>query len=315
MSIRCIVSGAQTGVDRAALDAAIESNITCGGWVPKGRLDENGIIPPEYPGLIETEFSEPEVRTELNVRDSDVTLILTHGALFGGSKLTAEKASVIGKPFLHIDLNSVLIDEAIAKAVAWLKIVNPEVLNVAGPRHSDDEAIYAQAKNIVRCIIDQQKSTKTDFPYFPQADDLTLAIALRESALADCRNWDIIRWQVPYWYCTLATAGAAVAALLLDKKHEFSICFSCGALAVFGVLCIFLLLNLMRYDSSTVAKFNGMLEMLSLSSQQKVALRITRLYKFEFPDILLSASLYFIIYILGITMAFTATAVLGVWWK
>ena len=86
-----IISGGQTGVDRAALDAALEYNFPCGGWCPKGRLAEDGIISQKYP-LKETESSEYEVRTKLNVRGSDGTLILTWGKPTGGTTLTVEFA-------------------------------------------------------------------------------------------------------------------------------------------------------------------------------------------------------------------------------
>jgi hypothetical protein len=158
MSIRRIVSGAQTGVDRAALDAALESGIPCGGWVPKGRLDENGVIPSRYPNLTEAESPKPNVRTELNVRDSDATLIFTHGPLFGGSAYTAQIATELQKPFLHIDLNVISDHDAVDRITAWLGQIQPEVLNVAGPRHSTDNLIYLQAKLILLSVMSCQRS-------------------------------------------------------------------------------------------------------------------------------------------------------------
>jgi len=86
--IRKIVSGGQTGADRAALDVALDLGITCGGWVPKGRLAEDGEIPVDYPNLVEAEDAEPNTRTALNIRDSDATLILSQGELHGGSMFT-----------------------------------------------------------------------------------------------------------------------------------------------------------------------------------------------------------------------------------
>ena len=140
--IERIVSGGQTGADRAALDVAIRLGYDCGGWVPRGRLDEAGIIPPEYPNLIEADDARPETWTELNVRDSDATVIFSHGPLCGGSEYTQAKAGEQGKPSLHIDLAAMTIPAAVRRLRQWLARVQPRVLNVAGPRASDDPEIY-----------------------------------------------------------------------------------------------------------------------------------------------------------------------------
>jgi hypothetical protein len=78
MRVEKIVSGGQTGADQAALDVALERGLQVGGWVPKGRLAEDGPIPERYSGLVETQSSDPAVRTSLNLRDSDATLIVSH---------------------------------------------------------------------------------------------------------------------------------------------------------------------------------------------------------------------------------------------
>ena len=88
-----IVSGGQTGADRAALDFARANGLGIGGWVPRGRLAEDGLIPEDYLGLLEADSTDPAVRTALNVRDSDATLILSHGPLTGGSLLTLQEAT------------------------------------------------------------------------------------------------------------------------------------------------------------------------------------------------------------------------------
>ncbi|HLF11639.1 MAG TPA: putative molybdenum carrier protein, partial [Gammaproteobacteria bacterium] len=86
-----IVTGGQTGVDRAALDAALELGLACGGWCPKGRWAEDGEIPPRYP-LKETTSTDPARRTRANVRDADATLVLTDGEPTGGTRLTMSVA-------------------------------------------------------------------------------------------------------------------------------------------------------------------------------------------------------------------------------
>ena len=153
MSVKRIVSGAQTGADRAALDVALVVGVECGGWVPKGRLDENGRIPPRYPNLIESGSTDPRLRTELNVRDSDATLILSHGPLSGGSKYTEQKAIELGKPFKHLDLASMSIECALREARAWLTIARPTTLNVAGPRASNDPEIYGKTEWILKRLL------------------------------------------------------------------------------------------------------------------------------------------------------------------
>ena len=97
-----IISGGQTGADRAALDWALSHNLPCGGWCPKGRKAEDGIIAAKYP-LKESSSSSYIQRTEWNVRDSDGTIVLSIAAtLSGGSKKTLELARKHRKPYLHI---------------------------------------------------------------------------------------------------------------------------------------------------------------------------------------------------------------------
>ena len=148
--LRRLVSGAQTGADRAALDVALEQGLEIGGWVPRGRLAEDGIIPARYTGLRETESADAAVRTACNVRDSDATVIVSHGPLAGGSRLTAEEAIRLSKPLLHLDLTSLSVADAADRLRQWLDAVDPEVLNVAGPRASEDPAIGAAVTALQR---------------------------------------------------------------------------------------------------------------------------------------------------------------------
>lgn len=153
MILAKIISGGQTGADRAALDAAMESDVATGGWVPKGRKAEDGTIPDHYPNLQETESAHYETRTRQNVRDSDATLILTHGELHGGSRFTRDEAESQGKPYQHVDLNHYTIDEAVEIIRDWLSGLEGETLNVAGPRASSDPKIYKATKEIVKAIL------------------------------------------------------------------------------------------------------------------------------------------------------------------
>jgi hypothetical protein len=150
---RVITSGGQTGADRAALDAALAAGVATGGWVPKGRRAEDGPIPDRYPNLRETDADDYETRTRWNVRDSDATLIVSHGPLAGGSKLTEAIAREIGKPLLHVDLSTTSIAEAAEAVRSWLGRLDGETLNVAGPRASGDPEIYRAVYEIVTLLV------------------------------------------------------------------------------------------------------------------------------------------------------------------
>lgn len=143
------MSGGQTGADRAALDAASEFGIETGGWVPGGRRAEDGTIPERYSTLRETDTPDYAVRTELNVRDSDCTLIVSRGALEGGSLLTLQIAERLGKPALHIDLSESSVDDAARVFRSWLAANECAVLNVAGPRASSDPEIYGLVRRLL----------------------------------------------------------------------------------------------------------------------------------------------------------------------
>ena len=140
-----ILSGGQTGVDRAALDVALALGVPCGGWCPQGRRAEDGPIAPHYP-LTETESPEYEDRTERNVVDADATLILTRGQLHGGTNLTARMARRHGRPLLVVDPDD---PDAVATIGTWLRRLRVATLNVAGPRESNAPGIYADAR---RCL-------------------------------------------------------------------------------------------------------------------------------------------------------------------
>ena len=145
-----IITGGQTGVDRAALDVALELGLPCGGWCPRGRRAEDGRIADRYPGLVETESADVSVRTELNVRDSDATLILTMGSPTGGTEWTRRCAVKHWRPVLVIDLERLDVAEAARQATAWLETLpEPIRLNVAGPRASKAPAIYDLARTLV----------------------------------------------------------------------------------------------------------------------------------------------------------------------
>lgn len=124
-------------MDRAALDVAIAMGLGHGGWCPAGRLAEDGSVPSCY-DLQETDSSDYPVRTEQNVIDSDATLILYENRLKGGTLLTQKICRRLGKPYLTVRIDR---DDP-ADAQAWLWKIEPETLNVAGPRESTSPGIF-----------------------------------------------------------------------------------------------------------------------------------------------------------------------------
>lgn len=144
-----IVSGGQTGVDRAALDVAIKADIPHGGWCPAGRKAEDGLLAPRYQ-LTETDSAKYRARTRLNVRDSDGTLILARGELTGGTALTKQVAEQLCKPYLVIDLDDVSPGDTVETFHEWLQEHAIHVLNIAGPRESQQPGIYDAALALLR---------------------------------------------------------------------------------------------------------------------------------------------------------------------
>jgi hypothetical protein len=146
--IEKIISGGQTGVDRAALDAAIKLTIPHGGWIPRGRLTEDGPLPPEYQ-LQETRSNSYANRTEKNVLEADATLIISRGPLTGGSEYTREMAVKHQRLWLHLDLKKIPAFQAAIAINDWISKKGITVLNVAGPRASKDPKIYKDTLNIL----------------------------------------------------------------------------------------------------------------------------------------------------------------------
>ena len=147
-----IISGGQTGVERAALDVAIKHKIPHGGWVPKGRLAEDGIIPAKY-DLKEILLENHPLQTEQNVIESDGTLIISHGPLTGGPAMHVKIALKHRRPNLHIDLDDTEIFMASVLILNWLKANRIETLNVAGPRLSEDPRIYRHVKAVLEDVL------------------------------------------------------------------------------------------------------------------------------------------------------------------
>lgn len=144
--IERIVSGGQSGVDRAALDTAIAHGIEIGGWCPKGRKAEDGVIAEQY-SLSETPSADYDQRTEWNVRDSDGTMILYRHTISGGTWFTKSTCAQTHKPCCTIDLSQPIpLDEVLD----WLMANEIHCLNVAGPRESQSPGIYGEASRYLQ---------------------------------------------------------------------------------------------------------------------------------------------------------------------
>jgi hypothetical protein len=156
MSIRRVISGGQTGVDRAALDVALDLGIDAGGWCPAGRRAEDGSIPGRYP-LRETPAPDYEQRTEWNVWEADGTLILTMGSPGGGTAYTIEIAEAVGRPCRVVDLTGLTSEHEFSETAEgvrqWLEEEGVGVLNVAGPRASKNSTIEEVATRFLRQLL------------------------------------------------------------------------------------------------------------------------------------------------------------------
>jgi hypothetical protein len=158
-----VISGGQTGVDRAALDVAIERGMSWGGWCPKGGWAEDFPDPPgllnKYPKLRETPFAQPEQRTEWNVRDSDAVLIIADReglSVSKGTRCAQEWANHYAKPLLVIHVSQ---PGAAAQVAEWLRAQRKRfgahmTLGVGGPRESEAPGIYASTRQLMAGVLD-----------------------------------------------------------------------------------------------------------------------------------------------------------------
>jgi Circularly permutated YpsA SLOG family len=132
-----IISGGQTGVDRAALDVALKHGIDCSGWCPAGRLDEFGRIPDRYPVKeLEEEGSFAE-RTLQNIKDSNGTIVIYFNELRGGTEYTVHCCEELQRPHKLTNAANISSQEAAKLIVDFVREHKIDILNVAGPRQSE----------------------------------------------------------------------------------------------------------------------------------------------------------------------------------
>jgi hypothetical protein len=154
--LRKIISGGQTGADRAGLDIAIETGLEHGGYVPKGRKAEDGRIDEPYK-LVELSTSSYAARTRRNIMENAGTVIFSpEGLLSGGTKLTWGCANKLGKPVLHIyDTRKVQIfspDSLRLELTDFMCSNKTEVLKVAGSRESEEPGVYEWTLTMLRSL-------------------------------------------------------------------------------------------------------------------------------------------------------------------
>jgi hypothetical protein len=155
MALERIISGGQTGVDRGALDAALDLGFPCGGSCPQDRVAEDGTIPPRYPLTPLSGAGYPE-RTLQNVLDGDGTVIICSGAPAGGARLTLDLCRRHGKPFLLIDAATTAEANAVREMDGFILQHEIRILNVAGPRASDWLEGHGFAYRVVRDLVSQR---------------------------------------------------------------------------------------------------------------------------------------------------------------
>src|SRR5258708_4853291 len=158
-----IISGGQTGVDRASLDAALALGFPCGGSCPAGRIDESGTIPEHYP-LKELKKGGYQHRTIRNIEDSDGTLIIYFTGLEGGTEETAYRSIKLGKAYKLIDGDEIPVSRAIELAATFVSGHAIRTLNVAGPRASKSPHAYQYAFDLVSGLLRRLLAKTTALP-------------------------------------------------------------------------------------------------------------------------------------------------------
>jgi len=184
--IKKIIAGGQTGADRAALDVAIKFDIPHGGWVPKGRIAEDGPLSDNY-SLQEISTSSYAKRIEQNVIDSDGTLVFSRGKPTGGTEYTRKMAMKHKRKMFHIDLNITTSYDAASLILSWIKMHDIKTLNVAGPRALKDGRIYGDVFRILEIAYVMHKAQRLKSGSPPKTvegaiDKLIKGLSLKDKA-------------------------------------------------------------------------------------------------------------------------------------
>ncbi|WP_082466956.1 putative molybdenum carrier protein [Sphingomonas sp. Leaf25] len=244
-----IISGGQTGVDRAAFDFALAKGIPHGGFVPRNRRAADGVLDPRYT-VVEIASDDVKDRTHLNVELADLTLIFTSGKPTGGTEATLSHARNILQPperVLHIDFAAAGLSEDASVDAAihdWLKAQTPwATLNIAGPRAEEQPAIYLKTLSTLLRL-----SAKGILPDFTARETADRSF---DQFMNNFRHWDVIRWTVSMGlFAFIATAVAAVVAANLDATVRLTVwAWTAFALSGICLLWTYLLIRLWRYHN------------------------------------------------------------------
>jgi hypothetical protein len=152
MALTKLMSGGQTGVDRAALDAALAAGFPCGGWTPADRMAEDGVIPERYP-VVPLPQGGHRQRTRHNVIDSDGTALIYFNSLKGGTRLTRNLCALEKKPYVLVDAERLSVAEAVQAVRGFVDDHRIGVLNVAGPRASGWQEGYGFTLAVIGEVI------------------------------------------------------------------------------------------------------------------------------------------------------------------
>lgn len=289
MHIAQVISGGQTGADRAGLDAARAFGIKTGGWAPKDLKAEDGTIP-EWYGLqaieVDDEAESRKRRTERNVLESDATLIVTFSTVSSpGTALTESYAQA--QPGKHVLV--CMLDRAFtANEVAeWLRKAPGTSLNVAGPRESEAGVYWPTLRllhDAFRLLQASGHLTPRSVPSNEAVEsDIAVARQLRLEFIDLFKHWDIIRWQLPSW---ILASGGVIGAILASNNSSgagsggswdevLSEPLGRGiiaALMAFAMVSVVLQVNLIRYHITEEAKLHARTSALRLTSAQRAAL-------------------------------------------
>ncbi len=238
-----IVSGGQTGVDRAALDAALSLGVTCGGWCPEDRRAEDGAIPERYP-VEELSAGDYLERTARNVRDSDATVIIHPGLLQGGSKATADFCAESKKPLQLIDAGQVSPNDAANALAEFLRGQQIAVLNVAGPRASQWPQGYAFALQTLSTFLQRpaEASPRLSFvvPAHNEEHELPETLrAIRSAAAASGETYEMIVVDDASTDRTAEIARQLGATVLPINRRQIAAARNAGARVARGEILFF----------------------------------------------------------------------------
>ncbi len=236
-----IISGGQTGVDRAALDVALSLGIPAGGWCPAGRTAEDGVIPPRYP-LQELSDGGYLERTERNVAEAEGTVIVHGGVLRGGSKATADFCAAEGKPCLLLDISRLAPAAAAEELARFVRANRLAILNVAGPRASEWPQGYDVAREILSVFLGAAYAPRLSFvvPAHNEEHELPGTLrALRKAAEASGESYEIIVVDDASNDATPQIAEQSGARLLRIERRQIAAARNAGARTARGDILFF----------------------------------------------------------------------------